>query len=802
MPATNPWAPGGTRYSPAVPPPFGSAPDSGAADALTPWAAPDAGEYGPAPVEVGEDAYLPDFSAGDWARGGSVPDYARQATSIREVYGAPGLQYLPTEEQMLTQQLITLAVIAVAIAAPYALAALSAKAGAAGAASGAAGSAGGAAAGSSGGFLAKVGQFAAKIFKSPVGKAVAQGGPKFRPPVGLTAHGYGLSRVAGVGRVLAATGQAAVKLGAANAVAQAPMPRVSRQQIRDQARQLQQEHARTQSPQARRAAPAPVDPEPYVRELENQVQRGELNFAVFLRRLHIASHNAAASIQDPIVEAIIRLLAEAKARYTPLGPPPTPRYLFNNKGELDRTNPAGRSDLGGILTKDGKSIGRMFKINDPLEDGRYLDKPTLNDYPVTPKIHVLGPVEVRNILYGINPDTRQPYTDMAKVSKLSFREKFDYAMRESVHGNQLDTANNIKVINGQDLYLIDGIAYNASDAGNFMWGYAMNDLGMPWFMVKVGSEYYAWKEGKSSNTMGSASSDPTPGNPDYPTPEWVKDVNKWLTERTWTGDTAGDQQAIRNGYLYKRGSRQRNQNPLPNPRPATLPWQIPQFDRFKWLLIFFLSAGLGACKPSNKPQPVAARAVAEAFYRAHHRELPTPWMHRGKSYIIGPTRTFKEDGKKWLIYRVMFSNGLIVGAGPEEFQGSFSDHPRFQAMARQNANQKYITGDSGGPETQALMAIFHVSQNQAWPTILHISDSAIADYHRLAQSMYPTGATFGSFGKHQSFFGFSFRNPKMTVINCADEALFAKMRKNYSQRGIIHNLAPDWYWYEDTVTVE
>ena len=290
MPATNPWAPGGARYSPAAPPPVPSAPDTGGGDAPdNPWVTQYAGEYlaeyGPAPVEVGEEAYLPDFSAGNWTNGGSVPDYARKATSIREVYGAPGLQYVPTEEQMLTQQLITLAVIAVAYVAPYALAALAAKGGAA-AAGGASTAASSAASGSWGGFLSKVGQLASKIFKGPIGKAVTEGGPKFRA-LPRPAHGYGLSRVgSGLGRALSTVGRAVVRAAPFNAPGEALTPRVSRQHIRDQARELQQAHARSQPPQNRTSASSPpADPEPYVRELENQLHRGELTLSRFLDRL-------------------------------------------------------------------------------------------------------------------------------------------------------------------------------------------------------------------------------------------------------------------------------------------------------------------------------------------------------------------------------------------------------------------------------------------------------------------------------------------------------------------------------------
>ena len=329
----NPWVPGGTHYAPASPyappPPGGGAPGPALPATDNPWAARYAGEYlaeyGPALVEVGDEAYLPDFSRANYATG-RVPDFARRATGIREVYGAGGLRYVPTEEEMLTQQLITLAVIAVSIAAPYALAALSAKLGIAGgtaAGSGTAGStssvfrlvdlapkAGAAASPAPPNFFTKLGKLASGVFKgkgvAPVVKeAVKEGGPKYRPWPRHGGSGLSTAKSAKAAKAAKAAKKAAKaakkadrvakgietaraakavspavgKAAAASAAADALTPRTSRRQLRQQERALRQEMGPSQG------QPPRVDPEPYVHELQNQVQRGELTIGSFLDRL-------------------------------------------------------------------------------------------------------------------------------------------------------------------------------------------------------------------------------------------------------------------------------------------------------------------------------------------------------------------------------------------------------------------------------------------------------------------------------------------------------------------------------------
>ncbi len=485
---------------------------------------------------------------------------------------------------------------------------------------------------------------------------------------------------------------------------------------------------------------------------------------------------------------------------------PKPQFLFDAKGKLLRINPNGQSNLGGILNVEGTAVARTFVFNDPTEDGKYLANPRENGYPVEPEIHTFGPADIDNVLYGISPETKQPYTDMRKAITLSPREKLRYALKESVYGNQLDSTNKRDgALVTKDFYLVHGIAYNASDMGNFMWAYAMHELGMPWTFVKVGSEYYAFKDGKSSNGL----SEPVPNlSRDYTAPEWVKDLKQWAAERTWTGDTQGDQQAIAHGYYYKRlqvrGDEARRRI-LPQLQPPSRPWQLPRFDRFKWLLVFVLSASLGACQQQAKPAPVSARTVAEAFYKAYHTTLPSPWMRRADEFLIYPIRSGEEDGKRRFIYCFSLSSRPNPDAEPTaEYADNFSDLPRFRDYYKKYyVDQKHLPGDSISPKSQALMAIFHLPLKEVGPTLLRVSDSAIADHQRLARFVTPLGASFPTIGKHhKSYVAFYFEKPNLQVVHCADSNVFGQVCKRYYAGDTMHKLGPNWYWREKGTPVE
>jgi hypothetical protein len=83
--------------------------------------------------------------------------------------------------------------------------------------------------------------------------------------------------------------------------------------------------------------------------------------------------------------------------------------------------------------------------------------------------------------------------------------------------------------NTYTLYLIGGTAYDNYDAGNFIWGHALKKLGVSYDLVKIGSEYNGFWNGKLQNG------------------EW--DISQpWIKRITWFGDSEEDQQAIKRGF--------------------------------------------------------------------------------------------------------------------------------------------------------------------------------------------------------------------------------------------------------------
>ena len=80
----------------------------------------------------------------------------------------------------------------------------------------------------------------------------------------------------------------------------------------------------------------------------------------------------------------------------------------------------------------------------------------------------------------------------------------------------------------EKLFVVDGVAYNDFDAGNYLWGVAMNRLGFSYEFSRIGSELNGFFNGKSQNGGFGI---------------------------TLVGDSPRDQKAIRNGFKGKFGEK-------------------------------------------------------------------------------------------------------------------------------------------------------------------------------------------------------------------------------------------------------
>lgn len=159
-----------------------------------------------------------------------------------------------------------------------------------------------------------------------------------------------------------------------------------------------------------------------------------------------------------------------------------------------------------------------FRFNNSDDADRFELSPAADNY--------LSGIEVDFLENNIESMVERG-TDDAK--DLSLKEKYKYIYNESMGGGKLDYC--CRDFDDDKLYLAGGRAYDNFDAGNFVWGNAMSELGVPWDLVKLGSEFNGWWNGKAQNGEWS------PGDP-------------WYERITPLGDSSEDQTAIRHGYYY------------------------------------------------------------------------------------------------------------------------------------------------------------------------------------------------------------------------------------------------------------
>lgn len=103
-----------------------------------------------------------------------------------------------------------------------------------------------------------------------------------------------------------------------------------------------------------------------------------------------------------------------------------------------------------------------------------------------------------------------------------------------------------EVMGENTLRVINGTAYNSADAGNYLWGYGMRKMGFSEVGTRSAAHMNAWWSAKESNGEGSQHSN---------------SIVRWFQNRSWGGDSAGDQRTIKKGmqdagsyWKYKKKS--------------------------------------------------------------------------------------------------------------------------------------------------------------------------------------------------------------------------------------------------------
>lgn len=228
-------------------------------------------------------------------------------------------------------------------------------------------------------------------------------------------------------------------------------------------------------------------------------------------------------------------LAEVKPWLSP--------YHYCSNNPVNRTDPDGKKDVvfnddetyntttndnfwhnlwygtrGIINDKDGNQRS-TFRFNNPDDANRF------------------GNPSAKNVLTGIDENYLSDNLDklvgggINPAKNMNIADKYQYIYEESMSGGNLDYAYSEGFVNNPRLFIIGGMAYDNYDAGNFVWGNAMKKLGVPFELVKMGSEYNGFWNGKLQN-------------------QGWNNSQSWIRRITWTGDSPEDQRAIHRGFHF------------------------------------------------------------------------------------------------------------------------------------------------------------------------------------------------------------------------------------------------------------
>jgi RHS repeat-associated protein len=237
-------------------------------------------------------------------------------------------------------------------------------------------------------------------------------------------------------------------------------------------------------------------------------------------------------------------LASEAAHLTP--------YHFVSNSPLNRIDPDGRKDL--IFDSNGDYTGEIqnnnffhnlfFGARGIVQDGNgnVLAKFTFNDQNYVDRFENLNPGE-EGYLSGINRFNKYDLFMEAVVSNpvkdIKDKNLNDFELLKEIYSESAlsldfyDSGELLLGIPNDRLSVIDGVAYDSYDAGNYAWGVSMRKLGIRYLTAAAGSQFNGFWNGKYDNS------------------QWTYGVDPYLDRITWTGDSRADQKAIRKGFFRK-----------------------------------------------------------------------------------------------------------------------------------------------------------------------------------------------------------------------------------------------------------
>lgn len=153
-------------------------------------------------------------------------------------------------------------------------------------------------------------------------------------------------------------------------------------------------------------------------------------------------------------------------------------FVFNNKGVYTRTIKSDGEHVGRYEQSSGKPID--FKFADPVNDPISIQKG-----------------EIKRIRIVKEKDIKKMMTDAGVFDNGNRESRYEYIKKEGQGLGALDfsgKANGGMIdVYGRDtyrlLYLIDGVAHNPKNFGNFLFGAAGESLGFPLWILKMGAHW-------------------------------------------------------------------------------------------------------------------------------------------------------------------------------------------------------------------------------------------------------------------------------------------------------------------------
>ncbi|MNE12272.1 hypothetical protein D3C80_1050600 [compost metagenome] len=176
----------------------------------------------------------------------------------------------------------------------------------------------------------------------------------------------------------------------------------------------------------------------------------------------------------------------------------------------------------GFIIDNENNVKSSFSFNDAIDPARFLKKE--GDFLKGVDLYFSNKMESKlTKIMSSKGDL--------KMKNANIYDKYMFVYNESMQGGQFDFAGSFAP---DRLTILDGIAYNNFDAGNYLWGFAMAKMNVSAILTHWGSEYNGFWNGKIQNVkMGQS-----------PPTGWKR--------ITWKGDSAEDQRAIFNGYFGRK----------------------------------------------------------------------------------------------------------------------------------------------------------------------------------------------------------------------------------------------------------